>query len=94
MYLDLTFQFGIKLYFLIQNLKKPSSGCQQVPVYSGASQSLVHPWKQSEKPYHGQDGFGDADLPPQPPAATLLQPRHAVWALLDLVKQHSGEAEC
>ncbi|KAG0721300.1 Inosine-uridine preferring nucleoside hydrolase [Chionoecetes opilio] len=63
----------------------------EIPVYSGARQSLVHPWTFDEQPYHGKDGFGEADLPPQPPAATLLQPRHAVWALVQLVVQHSGE---
>lgn len=63
----------------------------QVPVYSGASQSLVHPYVHEAQPFHGKDGFGEAVLPPQPPASTFLQPGHAALALLDLVKQHSGE---
>ncbi|XP_063840419.1 nucleoside hydrolase-like isoform X2 [Scylla paramamosain] len=63
----------------------------EVPVYSGASQSLVHPYIHGDEPFHGKDGFGEAVLSPQPPASTFLQPCHAVWALLDLVKQHSGE---
>lgn len=62
-----------------------------IPVYSGASRPLVHLYIRDEEPFHGQDGFGDADLPPQPPAASLLQPQHAVTALLDLASRHSGE---
>lgn len=60
-------------------------------MYSGASQSLVHPYVHGAQPFHGKDGFGEAVLPPQPPASTFLQPGHAAIALLDLVKQHSGE---
>lgn len=64
---------------------------EQIPVYSGADHPLVHPYYKSETPFHGHDGFGDADLPPQPPATTMLKPQHAVWAMLDLVTQHPGE---
>ncbi|XP_045118314.1 pyrimidine-specific ribonucleoside hydrolase RihA-like isoform X2 [Portunus trituberculatus] len=63
----------------------------EVPVYSGASQSLVHPYIHGDEPFHGKDGFGEAVLPPQPPASTFLQSCSATLALLDLVKQHSGE---
>lgn len=66
--------------------------CWQIPVYSGADRPLVHRYIYPERPFHGHDGFGDADLPPQPPAATMLQPQHAVSALLDLAVRHSGEA--
>ncbi|MPC73857.1 Inosine-uridine preferring nucleoside hydrolase [Portunus trituberculatus] len=66
----------------------------EVPVYSGASQSLVHPYIHGDEPFHGKDGFGEAVLPPQPPASTFLQSCSATLALLDLVKQHSGEPGC
>ncbi|KAG7154940.1 uridine nucleosidase 1-like [Homarus americanus] len=62
-----------------------------IPVYSGAAKSLVHPWTHSGEMFHGTDGFGDAHLPAIPPASSLLKPQHAVWTLLELVNKYPNE---
>lgn len=63
----------------------------QIPVYSGATKALVHPWKFDVDPFHGFDGFGDANLPNAPPPVSHLQEEHAVLALLNLTKKHSNK---
>ncbi|XP_042206638.1 inosine-uridine preferring nucleoside hydrolase-like isoform X2 [Homarus americanus] len=63
----------------------------EIPVYSGAAKSLVHPWTHSGEMFHGTDGFGDAHLPAIPPASSLLKPQHAVWTLLELVNKYPNE---
>ncbi|XP_071546275.1 inosine-uridine preferring nucleoside hydrolase-like isoform X2 [Panulirus ornatus] len=63
----------------------------EIPVYSGTTKPLVHPWVDPEGNYHGLDGFGDAELPPMPSSSSLLKPQHAVWALIELVKRYPGE---
>lgn len=37
--------------------------------------------------YHGQDGFGDAKLPPIP---TQVQPDHAVEAIIKMAETYPG----
>lgn len=64
---------------------------KQIPVYSGATKSLVHPFKFDEDPFHGLDGFGDANLPNPPPSISHLQEEHAVLALLNLTKKYSNK---
>ncbi|KAK4292537.1 hypothetical protein Pmani_034711 [Petrolisthes manimaculis] len=64
---------------------------QEIPVYSGTTRPLVHPWNPTEKPFHGYDGFGDVDLPVLSPPPPPIQKQHAVWALVNLVKKYPGE---
>ncbi|XP_068217264.1 nucleoside hydrolase-like [Palaemon carinicauda] len=64
---------------------------EEIPVYAGCSKALVHPWKHIGEPFHGHDGFGDAEHSKQPPPLSILQKEHAVWALTNLVKKYSGK---
>nr|XP_045612527.1 inosine-uridine preferring nucleoside hydrolase-like isoform X2 [Procambarus clarkii] len=68
-----------------------TAGLSEIPVYSGATASLVHPWEHPTEPFHGYNGFGDVELPAMPPASSLLKPQHAVWALIELVKKYPNE---
>lgn len=38
-------------------------------------------------PYHGEDGFGDANLPQIP---TRVEPEHAVQAIIRLAELYQG----
>ncbi|XP_053652086.1 inosine-uridine preferring nucleoside hydrolase isoform X2 [Cherax quadricarinatus] len=63
----------------------------EIPVYSGATKSLVHQWTHPGERFHGSDGFGDAQLPSLPLVTSLLKPQHAVWALIELVNKYPKE---
>ncbi|XP_066989767.1 nucleoside hydrolase-like isoform X3 [Macrobrachium rosenbergii] len=63
----------------------------KIPVFRGASKALVHPWKHIGEPFHGLDGFGDAEHSKEPPPSSALQEEHAVWALTNLAKKYSGK---
>jgi len=58
----------------------------QIPIYRGAefplTVTLIH------EPYHGEDGFGDADLPPIEP---VLAEGHAVDALIRWAEEYPGK---
>ncbi|XP_042864350.1 inosine-uridine preferring nucleoside hydrolase-like [Penaeus japonicus] len=64
---------------------------EEIPVYVGTSESLVHPWTDPGEPFHGHDGFGDADLPDPSPPTSLLKTQHSVWELLELSKKYENE---
>lgn len=64
---------------------------EEIPVFVGASESLVHPWVDPGEPFHGRDGFGDSELSSPAPPTSLLKPQHSVWALLELSKKYEGE---
>jgi len=50
--------------------------------------SLVSRFEHLEDPpYHGYDGFGDADLPPIEP---IFEPEHAVHAISRLAELYKG----
>jgi len=57
-------------------------------VYRGASKSLVLTPPQDN--YFGEDGFGDFEFPNPPDPDDLLQSKHAVIALIDIVNQYPG----
>lgn len=59
----------------------------QVPVYPGCEGALV---KGAERAafVHGEDGFGDVDLPDP---VTRPESEHAAAALVELARQHPGE---
>lgn len=59
----------------------------QIPIYRGAERGLIHHIKRTEAPYHGKDGFGDADLPK---ISAKLEKEHAVLALIRLVHEYEG----
>ncbi|XP_064112841.1 inosine-uridine preferring nucleoside hydrolase-like isoform X2 [Macrobrachium nipponense] len=63
----------------------------KIPVFPGASKALVHPWKHIGEPFHGLDGFGDAEHSKEPPPLSVLQEEHAAWALTNLAKKYLGE---
>ena len=57
----------------------------QIPLYSGADVTLVKEFVRTSRPHHGDDGFGDADLPPIEPK---LQEEDAVSAIIRLANEH------
>ncbi|XP_012259071.1 pyrimidine-specific ribonucleoside hydrolase RihA-like isoform X2 [Athalia rosae] len=59
-----------------------------IPVYKGASHPVMLPVTYDY--YYGKDGFGDFHYP-EPPSTTLIQTKHAVIAMIDLVKEYPGE---
>ncbi|XP_064112842.1 inosine-uridine preferring nucleoside hydrolase-like isoform X3 [Macrobrachium nipponense] len=63
----------------------------KIPVFPGASKALVHPWKHIGEPFHGLDGFGDAEHSKEPPPLSVLQEEHAAWALTNLAKKYLGK---
>lgn len=67
-----------------------NSAHMKIPVYSGATRPMVHAWSIPGEPFHGYDGFGDADLPSLSPSPPPLQQQHAIWALVDYVKKYPG----
>ncbi|XP_063593633.1 nucleoside hydrolase-like isoform X2 [Penaeus indicus] len=64
---------------------------EEIPVFVGARESLVHPWVDPGEPFHGHDGFGDTKLAAPPPPTSLLKPQHSVWELLELSKKYENE---
>ncbi|XP_063221409.1 uncharacterized protein LOC134530488 isoform X2 [Bacillus rossius redtenbacheri] len=66
-----------------------TAGRLDVPVYAGASQSLlVTPPSDN---YFGADGFGDVPYPDPPDPAALVRKCHAANALVELVDKYPGE---
>lgn len=64
---------------------------EEIPVFVGTGQSLIHPWVDPGEPFHGSDGFGDAKLADPPPPTSLLKPQHSVWELVELSKKYENE---
>lgn len=61
-----------------------------VPVYAGAENSLII--KPNLKPsYHGSDGLKDVLKPEDKPSLDMLQKKHAVVALKDLIDENPNE---
>lgn len=58
-------------------------------MYRGCEKPLLAR-KQHAGDYHGKDGLGDVP-DPDAPSLDLLQSRHAVKALIKIVKQNKGE---
>ncbi|XP_076034001.1 uncharacterized protein LOC143020931 isoform X2 [Oratosquilla oratoria] len=63
----------------------------KIPIYKGASDSLVQKWVFEEEPFHGHDGFGDSNVVPNSTPVDIVQPQHAVFALVDIVNRHPNE---
>ncbi|KAG8228831.1 hypothetical protein J437_LFUL008327 [Ladona fulva] len=63
-----------------------------IPVYSGATEPLILPKPAAMhfNPFHGKDGFGDANLP-CPPDPSLIQAENAVSALQRIVADNPGK---
>ncbi len=62
------------------------AGREDVPVFAGCADPLLHPSVDAGH-VHGQDGFGDVDLPP---AARGAEAEHAALAILRLSHQYAG----
>lgn len=54
------------------------------------SEFLSRPFTFFVPPYHGEDGFGDANLPP---ITARLENEHAVNAIIRLAEQYKGIIE-
>ncbi|XP_052072923.1 inosine-uridine preferring nucleoside hydrolase-like [Mytilus californianus] len=63
-------------------------GRLDVPVYKGACRSMVGTKKHAEA--HGDDGQGDV-MNPEPVDMSLMQPEHAVNAILRITDENPGE---
>jgi len=63
------------------------AGCTDIPVFAGAPEPLVYPCVDAAH-VHGQDGFGDVNLPDP---KHLAQSEHAALAILRLSKHYAGE---
>lgn len=57
-------------------------------MYRGASKSVL--LTPPDDKYFGEDGFGDFEFPNPPNPDDLLQSKHAVIALIDIVNQYPG----
>jgi len=62
---------------------------EDIPVFPGCAQPLLHPAPDAAE-VHGQDGFGDIDLPPPHHAA---QAEHAALAILRLSHAYAGHLQ-
>ncbi len=62
---------------------------QDVPVYQGATQPLIHDWEWETEEFHGTDGLGD--WPERPPSQRQIEAEHGVLALLRLANTFPGE---
>ncbi|MCI2262764.1 MULTISPECIES: nucleoside hydrolase [Xanthomonas] len=62
------------------------AGREDVPVFAGCADPLLHPSVDAGH-VHGQDGFGDVDLPA---AARGAEAEHAALAILRLSHQYAG----
>lgn len=60
----------------------------QVPVYRGSGQPLYRPWDGPVPAFHGENGLGDAPLPPVNSAAESLE---AAEFLIKTIRQHPHE---
>lgn len=61
----------------------------QIPVFKGARSALI-PGPPSEKPpFHGQDGLGDTST--FEPDMSILQTKHAVTAINDLISENAND---
>ena len=60
----------------------------QIPIYRGAEAPLVFPFKFKEQPpYHGYDGFGDAEFPKIVPK---LEKENGISAIIRLAHQYKS----
>ena len=60
----------------------------QIPIFRGADSALVFPLDLGDDPYHGEDGFGDAGLPPVQPS---IEPEHGVNAIIQLAELYKSK---
>ncbi|XP_031569974.1 inosine-uridine preferring nucleoside hydrolase-like [Actinia tenebrosa] len=74
------------------NVMKVLEVCKRtdVPVFKGASTSLIGVTTKRASHFHGKDGLGDATGIPDPDMSRLKE-EHAVNAILRLTRQHPGE---
>lgn len=60
----------------------------QTPIYKGMDGFMLSDFRFLEDPpYHGEDGFGDANLPPIP---TRVQAEHSIQAIIRLAEMYQG----
>lgn len=59
----------------------------QIPVYKGAAHPLLR--SDTKDGYYGRDGFSEVYYP-DPPSTDLIQEKHAVNAMIMLVKAYPG----
>ncbi|CAG7824007.1 unnamed protein product, partial [Allacma fusca] len=59
-----------------------------IPIFRGSESALVFAYDIGDDPYHGKDGFGDANLPPVQPK---LETEHAVHAIIRLGELYKGK---
>ena len=80
---------NVGLGYTVRNALKlcEIAGRQDVPVFAGAPDPLVHPAEDAAH-VHGRDGFGDVDLPL---ATRAVEAEHAALAILRLSHQYAGE---
>ncbi|KAF2363605.1 Inosine/uridine-preferring nucleoside hydrolase domain [Trinorchestia longiramus] len=62
----------------------------EIPVYSGAQSPLVRPYFDSHVKFHGEDGFGDSNLP-YPQLAEHLQQKPASIKIFEEIQAHPGK---
>nr|CAD7430319.1 unnamed protein product [Timema monikensis] len=73
-----------------QNISCGLTISRSLPVYRGASESIVRTFKRAPE-IHGSDGFGDFDYPDTPDVASHLQQEHAVNFLTRITRENPGE---
>jgi len=80
---------NVGLNYTVRNALKlcEVAGCTEVPVFAGVPDPLVYPCVDAAH-VHGQDGFGDVNLPV---AKQTAQSEHAALAILRLSQQYAGE---
>ncbi|CAG7837635.1 unnamed protein product [Allacma fusca] len=62
-------------------------GEANIPIFRGSESALVFAYDIGDDPYHGKDGFGDANLPPVQPT---LEAEHAVNGIIQLAELYKG----
>ena len=60
----------------------------QIPIFRGTESALVFPLDTGDDPYHGEDGFGDAGLPPVQPS---IEAEHGVNAIIQLAELYKSK---
>lgn len=68
---------------------KTCNKLDDIPVYRGCGEPLVAP-KRHAGDFHGKDGLGDSP-DPDAPGLDRIQEKIAAQAMIDIVKQNSGE---
>lgn len=64
----------------------------KIPVYRGAVEQLIRVPPPEKELFHGKNGFGDIEFEDQVDL-NLVQPKHAVNAIYDLVKMYPKDVE-